>query len=319
MPTVSVIMPAYNVAPYIGAAIESALAQTFRDLEVIVVDDGSTDETATVVSRYVERDPRVRLLQQENGGVSVGRNTALRVARGEFLALLDGDDLWNPEYLDEQLAVFRARPDVSIVTANAFYLGSDLSGQPARPTPDPRPEPTLRNLLEDEECVFIMSIFRRTVYEAIGDFDGSIRSNEDYDYWLRAALAGFRFARNDKPLGHYRRRSDSVSASEVRMLRGVLYVLRKLRPFLTAHPEERDILDRQEHRFEVELLAAEARSALEHSDFDSAAASLDALHAKQPTASVAVARLMAHWAPTLLARAYSLRRTRHALGARLSS
>src|SRR3954464_9718855 len=126
MPTVSVIVPAYNVAPYIRAAIDSALAQTFRDLEVIVVNDGSTDETASIVDACCAADPRVRLIEQPNRGLSAARNTALAAARGEFLALLDGDDTWDPGFLEAQLAVFGDRPDVSIVTGNALFLGSAL-------------------------------------------------------------------------------------------------------------------------------------------------------------------------------------------------
>ena len=314
-PVVSVIVPAYNVAPYIGAAIDSALTQTFDDIEILVVDDGSTDETAAIVSAAQQRDGRVRLIQQANGGLSAARNAALPVARGELFALLDGDDLWDPWYLYEQLAIFRARPDVSIVTGNAVNLGGSHDGEPARPHPDRRPDPTLASMLADEEAVFIMSVFRRTVYERIGGFDESMRSNEDYDYWLRAAIAGFRFARNDKPLGKYRRRADSLSASDVRMLRGILRVLAKTRPHLDAHRAERAILDRQVARFETELLAAQARAALERSDFAGVATSLDALHARRPGAALAVARLMAHWTPSLLLRAYRLRRA----GTRLSS
>jgi glycosyltransferase involved in cell wall biosynthesis len=318
MPTVSVIVPAYNVASYVGASLESALTQTIRDLEVIVVDDGSTDETGTIVAAFAARDDRVRVVSQPNAGLSSARNAALRIARGSYIALLDGDDVWDRGFLDAQLAVFDARPDVSVVTGSAFFLGGAHDGEPVRPVPDRRQDPTLAAILEDEEAVFIMSMFRRSVYEAIGGFDESMRTNEDYDFWLRAAVAGFRFARNDRPLGMYRRRADSLSAGDVRMLRGILYVYSKTRPALQALPLERAILDRQVQRFEVELLAAEARSAIERSDFRTAAANLDALHARRPGAKVAVARLLVHWAPSLLSRAYTLRRVRHAVGARLS-
>ena len=319
MPTVSVIMPAYNVASYVRAAIDSALKQTFSDLEVVVVDDGSTDDTASIITSCARRDERVRVIRQSNGGISSARNVALRAARGELFALLDADDIWDPWYLYEQLAIFNARPDVSIVTGNAFYLGGPRNGQPAHPFPDARSDITLAALLADEESVFIMSVFRRAVYEAIGGFDESMRSNEDYDYWLRAAVAGFRFARNDRPLGKYRRRDDSLSASDVRMLRGILRVYAKLRPSLRGQPAERAILDRQMQRFEVELLTAEARAAIERADFATAAVTLDALHARRPGATVAVARLMAHWAPALLFRAYNFRRARQTAGARVSS
>jgi glycosyltransferase involved in cell wall biosynthesis len=310
MPAVSVIMPAYNVAPYIGAAIESVCGQTFTDLELIVLDDGATDETPAIAASWAARDNRVRVVRQPNAGISAARNHALRLASGSYMALLDSDDLWAPDYLESQLAVLEARPDVDIVTGNAFFLGSRLDGQPARPWPDARPQPDLRTILADETAVFIMSVFRRRVYDTIGGFDQSLRTNEDYDYWLRAAAAGFRFARHDRPLGHYRRRDDSLSASEVRMLRGILTVYRKLRPQIEDRPADLAILDAQIARFDRERLAAEARQALEMRDYEAVSASLAALHEQRGGAALGVARLVARWTPSLLARAYQLRRAR---------
>ena len=215
MPSVSVVMPAYNVAPYIGEAIRSALAQTHTDLELIVVDDGSKDETANIVREFAHSDKRVHLVQQPNRGLAGARNTALRAATGDYLALLDSDDVWEPEFLAEQLAILEARPEVDIVTGNGWYLDGPKHGQLARPYPDARPDPTLTSILGDEWSVFIMAVFRRRVYTTVGTFDEEMRSNEDYDFWLRAAHAGFRFRRNDQPLGHYRRRDDSVSATDI--------------------------------------------------------------------------------------------------------
>lgn len=319
MPLVSVIMPAYNVEPYIAAAIESALEQTFDDYEILVVDDGSTDRTASIAAAYGARSERIRLITQANRGLSAARNAALRAARGAFLALLDGDDIWDPGFLEQQMAVFRERPEVSIVTGNAICLGSWRDGQPAQPYPDVRPEPTLLTVLEDEQAIFVMSVFRRSVYEGIGGFDEALYTNEDYDYWIRAAAAGFVFARNDEPLGRYRRRNDSLSASDVRMVSGILKVFAKNRPLFGGRPAELAVIDRQVHRFEVALLGAQARAAIERSDFETAATNLDALHARRPGALLAMARLMAHWSPTLLTRAYGFRRTRRVLGAHLPS
>lgn len=310
MPAVSIIMPAYNVAPYIGAALESVCAQTFPDFELLVVDDGATDDTPAIAASWAARDSRVRLLRQPNGGISTARNHALRLSSGAVLALLDSDDMWAPEYLASQMAIFDAHPEVDVVSGNAFFLGSRLDGQPARPWPDHRPAPDLASIIADEESVFIMSMFRRRVYETIGGFDETLRTNEDYHYWIRAAAAGFRFARNDRPLGHYRRRDDSLSASDVRMLQGILTVYRKLRPLLTPHHAELALLDAQIARFETERLAALARQALETGDYAAASASLDALHARRGGAALGVARLMARWTPFLLSKAYHVRRAR---------
>jgi glycosyltransferase involved in cell wall biosynthesis len=301
-------MPAYNVGRYLGDAARSVLAQTFADLEVLIVDDGSTDTSAAVAGECAAEDPRVRVLYQPNGGISSARNFALRRARGRFIAILDGDDLWEPEYLEAQMRILEANPAVAIVTGNAWFLGGALDGRLARPCPDPRPHPDLSGMLEDETAVFIMSVFRRDVYETIGGFDESLRTNEDYDYWLRAASAGFRFHRNDQPLGHYRRRDDSLSADEVRMLRGILRVLEKTRPALAGRPRELAVLERKAAEFEGRCLVAEARLALEAGDFPTARARLAALRPGVGGPRMLLASVMARRTPGLLARLHRLRR-----------
>ena len=310
MPTVSIIMPAYNVAPYVAGAIRSALVQSFTDFELIVVDDGSKDNTAEIVRSLGRVDARVRLVQQANRGLAGARNTALRAARGDMLALLDSDDLWEPEFLAAQLAILEARPDIDIVTGNGWFLDGPRDGQLARPYPDGRPDPVLASIIGDEWSVFIMSVMRRRVYTAIGPFDEAMRSNEDYDFWLRAAVAGFTFARNDQPLGYYRVRSDSLSASNVRMLRGILHVYRKLEPAIHDRPAELAILEQQVSRFETELLAAEARLAIEIADFEAAREHLGALHARKGGAAIGVAHFLARWAPGTLKRMLRLKRVR---------
>jgi glycosyltransferase involved in cell wall biosynthesis len=308
VPAVSVIMPAYNVGPYLGAAARSVLVQTFADLELLIVDDGSTDTTAAVASECAAQDPRVRVFHQPNGGISSARNCALRRTRGRFFAILDSDDVWEPGYLEAQMRILEAKPEVAIVTGNAWFLGGVLDGRPARPCPDPRPHPDLAGMLEDETAVFIMSVFRRDVYETIGGFDESLRTNEDYDYWLRAASAGFRFHRNDQPLGRYRRREDSLSADEVRMLRGILRVLEKTRPALAGRPRELAILERKRAEFEGRCFVAEARLALEAGDVPTARARLAALPPGVGGPRIRLASLMARWTPGLLARLHQLRR-----------
>src|SRR5947208_14683463 len=104
-PLVSILTPAYNSAAYIGETIASVLAQTFPHFEMIVADDGSTDGTADIVRRAAERDPRIVMVTSPHGGPAAARNAAIAVARGRFLALLDSDDVWAPEYLSEQLEI----------------------------------------------------------------------------------------------------------------------------------------------------------------------------------------------------------------------
>src|SRR4029450_13481171 len=137
-----------------------------------------------------------------------------------------------------------------------------------------------------------------------------MRTNEDYDFWLRAALSGFRFARNDRPLGHYRIRTDSLSAGEMRMLRGILRVYAKIRPMLDDRPRERAILDAQAERFETEWHAAEARVALESAHFPTAREHLVLLHARRGGAALALAALPARWGPGTRARVHEFPRGR---------
>jgi glycosyltransferase involved in cell wall biosynthesis len=120
---ITVITPAYNVAGYVGQAVDSVLAQTFRDFEYIVVDDGSTDQTAEEVRKRVPGDPRLRLMMARHGGSASARNVGLRQAGGEFVAFLDGDDRWHPEFLARQLALLESvGPDVAAVFARARVI-----------------------------------------------------------------------------------------------------------------------------------------------------------------------------------------------------
>src|SRR3954469_9176089 len=116
MPTVSVITPAYNVAPYLADAIESVLGQTFGDLELIIVDDGSPDSTFDIAADYARRDRRIRLFRQSNGGIANARNYAMRMATGSLFAILDSDDVWLPSYLERQLQWLSNNPGCDIVT-----------------------------------------------------------------------------------------------------------------------------------------------------------------------------------------------------------
>jgi glycosyltransferase involved in cell wall biosynthesis len=300
MPTVSVITPAYNVERYLTEAADSVLRQTYSDLELIIVDDGSTDRTGDVAEQIRRTDPhRVRVITQRNRGNAAARNAALATSRGECLALLDSDDVWEPRYLEEQIAVLNANPDLDLVTGNARFLGGPRHGALVHPCPDPRPPVTLATLIADEDAMSIMTVFRRRVFETIGGFDESPGLSEDFDYWVRAALAGFRFARNPEPLAWYRRRDGSISTDAPRMLRRALLVCAKIRPLCADRPE-RDLLERQVAYYEAELDAALARQALAQGDMPAAAAAFASLHARRPSLRTALAVLLArHGAPVL--------------------
>jgi glycosyltransferase involved in cell wall biosynthesis len=264
-PAVSVIMPAHDSAAYIADAIRSALAQTIASLEVVVVDDGSADDTAEFVAEAARHDSRVRLIRQPARGVAAARNMGIAESRGRFLALLDSDDVWEPTFLEEQLRILDARAEIDIVSVNAWNLGGPHDGHPLKPRTGAPHEITLVDMVRVEDSVPYMTVFRRRVIDLTGGFDEGLRRSEDYDLWLRAAQRGARILFNPVPQALYRRRADSLSANQA-----LITVLSKLRQ-LALRPEEQDLVERQLAHFTRERLLAEAKAALTKRDYREAA------------------------------------------------
>jgi len=306
-PTVSIITPAYNAADFLAQTVASALAQTWRDFELLIVDDGSTDDTQHIARAWERTDPRIRVFTRTHSGPSAARNTAIAQARGDYFALIDSDDLWHPTFLESQMTVFRARRSVDIVTGNGYNMGGPLDGQPLNPVGTAIREIPLLEILERENSVFIMSVFRRAVVDRIGGFDETLPLNEDYDFWIRAAHAGFVVVRNPVPLGHYRRRHDSISANEIQMVTGIMRVLRRARDLCADLPHEHAAIDRQLVRFEAQRLLASAKANLVQRNFTAAANDFDSLSdVRRDLSSVTIARL-SRYVPVVLLWAYRLK------------
>jgi glycosyltransferase involved in cell wall biosynthesis len=317
-PVVSVIIPAYNAGLTLGETLQSVLAQSFSDYEAIIVDDESTDNTLCLAQQFAEKDSRIRVLTRPNGGTGAARNTALSEARGRFFALLDSDDVWMPSYLTDQINLFSRLPDVDIVTVNAINLGGGQSGQPLWPS-GPLLEPlALIDIIEREDAVCIMSIFRRQVYQTIGAFaerskgdDDRIlfKGNEDYHFWIRAAHAGFRLVANHTPACYYRRRPDSISADEGGMLTGIITVLKEARTLCAGLPRELSALDRQITRFERELMFSDLRNALIKRDAASASRQFNRIAEARASRMWQVLAAVSRHCPAPLIWAYQLRRS----------
>lgn len=271
---VSVIIPAYQVAQYIGATLDSVLAQTFKDYEIIVVNDGSpdTEELEKVLAPY--RD-RIFYLRQENQGLSGARNTGIRAARGKYIAPLDADDLWDPEHLAAQLAVLEADPSLDVVYADARIFGDvPEAGRTLMELSPSADEVTFERLITRQCTVHIcVTVCRRETLLRAGLFDPDLRRVEDIDMWLRIARQGGRIAYQRRVLGHYRRHAGSLSSDPVAMLETFLAVLAKTArdPHLTA--AQREVLERQcaveRARLELQkgknaLLAGDAKAATNH-------------------------------------------------------
>ena len=299
-PTISIITPAYNAFEFLAETIASALAQTWRDFELLIVDDGSTDATLSIARAWERTDERIRVLTREHGGPAAARNTAIAHARGAFLALLDSDDVWLPSFLEAQMTVFCDCAPCDIVTGNAYNRGGPRNGQPLKAVGSRR-QLSLLKILESENSVCIMSVFRRTVAQRIGGFNEALPVNEDYDFWVRAAHAGFVFIHNPMPLGHYRRRPDSLSAQELQMLTGAIRVLRSARELCAGRVAELTAIDRQLERLEEERLMASGKANLVRRDFAAAADDFTSLrNVRRDFMSAAIARMSRYIPGTLL-------------------
>lgn len=237
-PAISVIVPAYGVAHFLHDALSSLQAQGFRDWEAVVIDDGAPDDVAGAVARFAD-DPRVRLVQTDNGGLATARNRAIAVARAPLIALLDGDDLFEPSYLAAMVSAIEADPQIGLVTCDAINFGvPEREGHLfSRHTPQVEPI-TLDRVLSRRFNVYIGSVLRRAAVEQVGGFDAGLRSAEDLDLWIRLLEAGWHAAYVPHPLGRYRRRPDSMSWDERSLLRWTEQVYLGAVERLRGRPEE---------------------------------------------------------------------------------
>ncbi|MFP5223894.1 MAG: glycosyltransferase [Acidobacteriota bacterium] len=215
---VTVVIPAYNQARYLPAALECVLAQRGVDLDVVVVDDGSTDETPQVLRPY---EGRVRTLRQDNAGVSAARNLGIAALRGDAVLFLDADDLLGGNALASQAAFLQAHPEADMaVCRNGIFGACDGQGMP-----EVFDEwPLFSGDYDVHVCHFNIApihafLCRRKVVEAVGGFDASLVGCEDHDFWLRALHLGFTARRNPEPLVYYRKHEASATTDAHRLYR----------------------------------------------------------------------------------------------------
>lgn len=255
VPRIAVIVPAFGVAHLVGEALDSLQAQGFTDWEAVVIDDGAPDDVAGAVAPYLH-DSRIRFLQTENGGVATARNRAIAAARAPLVALLDGDDLFRPSYLETMVAAMEADPDACIATCNARVFGAVSSESEVVGAGQNRESTgTLPDLLSGRFNIYIGSTFRRAGFDAIGGFDTHMTHAEDLDLWVRLLLNGGHVRYVDALLGDYRVRAVSASRSLLRMIRGNIRVYDKI---IAARPGSEEaklaaaLRARDEDRAEVE-------------------------------------------------------------------
>ena len=249
--SVSIVIPAYNQARYLGKAIESVLTQSFGDIEVIVVNDGSTDETAEVAASYT--DPRLRVIHQDNQGLSGARNSGIRQTTAPWVAFLDSDDWLLSDGMGSLMSA-TGKSQCGTVFGAWERFSSDGVGY-GRQVPDPD-NAKLPQLLYGNKFLSIANVVQRSWLEQVGLFDEDLAACEDWDLWLRLALAGCRFRCVSDPIAAYRVHDAQMTRQAIRMRETSLAVLRKLS---SREPLPREVTQALPEAFAWAYLRAAAR------------------------------------------------------------
>lgn len=269
VPAVSVVMPAFDASATIGAAVTGVLWQTGVDLELIVVDDGSSDGTADVVEAI--GDDRIRLVRQSNAGPAAARNRALAEASAPLIALCDADDILLPGHLRALIDVHDRHG--GIATANAWMLRADgvLTKRRVRHRGRIPVSEDQRLAILQHNFVSTMSLFPRELAERLDGFDESLSLAEDWDFWIRAVLAGSRVTHQSKPMALYNRIGDSMSTDDAGMAVAVVAVLEKVLARDDLRPEERTYVEGRLEGGSPAEHVADAENALTAGDWSAAA------------------------------------------------
>ena len=229
MPRVSVITPTFNCATFLDRAIQSVVDQTYNDYEIIVVDDGSTDETPELIERW---QGKVICLSQSNAGPSAARNLGIARSQGEFIAYLDADDMWYPGKLEQQVAFLDRHQECGLVHSDLHIIDEQdrlimkewhLSRRNAAVRGH-----CLRELVNGCAIQVPTVLERRSCHDRAGGFDSRFRQSEDYLHWIKAVLCGYAIGYIDEPLAMYRWRSGSLSKNQVEMIESMIRMFEML-------------------------------------------------------------------------------------------
>jgi glycosyltransferase involved in cell wall biosynthesis len=305
---VSVVIPAYRAAHSIAATLDSVLTQTFPDYEIIVVNDGSPDseQLENVLEPY---RGRITYVSQENQGPAGARNTGIRLARGEYVALLDADDLWDPDHLTAQLAVLQANPSIDMVYADARIFGDvQEQGRTVMEFCPSEGDVTFESLVTRRCTVHIcVCLVRRQTLLDAGLFDPAFRGTEDLDMWLRIAKRGGRITYQPRVLGRYRRQPGSLSADPVRLIESLMAVLAKAARDPDATPAELELIDQQCKLHRARLALEKGKRAFLAGSTDTAISDLTMANAQYKSAKLTMILLLLRVSPRFLRALYRWR------------
>lgn len=275
-PAVSVVIPAYNAARHIGAALESVFTQTFPDYEVIVINDGSPD-TPDLERALEPYRSRIIYIEQENSGPSAARNCGILKARAPYVAFLDSDDIWESNFLSEQMKSLREDPSLDLVYADALLFGEGVPPgltfmQAARSH-----GPVTFESLVRFDCSIITSCVtaRKTALVDAGLFDPKFIRSEDYDLWLRMAYRGARIAYRSQVAGRHRVHGGSLAADMTRMFESQINVYEKLVQELPLSQERLELFNEQISRCRADMAYSEGKRQFEAGQFSEAIQALE--------------------------------------------
>lgn len=230
-PLVSVIIPCFNQAQFLGEAIESALGQTYPHVDIVVVDDGSADDTAAVACRY----PGVRCVRQANRGLAAARNTGIAYSTGEYLVFLDADDRLLPIALATGCEELGARPECAFISGHFRFITLDGRAQPEWVPQPIGPDPYRHLLMSNYIGMVATVMYRSAALRSVGGFRDAPTGAEDYDSYLRITRR-CHVGRHDHLVAEYRRHGAAMSDDAARMFVGTLRALRSQLPYVIAHP-----------------------------------------------------------------------------------
>lgn len=247
---ISVIVPAFNYGHLISETLNSLLQQTWQHWECIIVDDGSKDNTEAVVKSFCEKDPRFIYHYQQNAGLSAARNTGISIAKGQFIQLLDADDLLEQGKFEIQINIFNAHPKADLVYSEVRYFRTSNPNE-RRFTMDDSNIPWMPKLSSDQHeelsCKLMemnlmavnCPLIRTSVFEEIGPFDTNLKSVEDWEYWCRCAISGkyFHFDPSPESYALVRLHDGSMSTNLIKMTQASLLARANVRKLIDRLPE----------------------------------------------------------------------------------
>ena len=292
-PQVSVVVPTYNTAAYIGEALESIFAKAYSNYEVIVVNDGSPDtpELERVLERF---SGRITYLKKPNGGVASARNVGIRVSSGEYIAMLDSDDLFKPQWMRVQVDYLQKHPEIDMVYGDGIVFGTGIPESLVSRLNPSNGSATFEALVRERCCVPTAGVLvRRSAIFAVGLLDEDLRWGEDFDLWLRLAKEGHPIGYHRDVIFRYRCHAGGVTSQATTLPRYASLVLAKMLRRDDLTPEERRAAEEARDLFAARVLLHEGKAAFAAENFPTAVEKLASANAtlRRPRLGLAVALL----------------------------